>query len=59
MKKKLFNIWSHFVLFIFGMSIGWNGCWYLYLIALKDVDTKSRRKMNRVSYYNQKCETES
>ena len=44
MKKKLFNIWSHFVLFIFGMAIGWQGCWYVYQIALGSCNTRHRRK---------------
>ena len=56
MKQIIFSIWSHLVMTLFGLALGWVSCDYMYKVVLSE--RSSRRRNDYCSYRNYHKESE-
>ena len=53
MRKNIFSIWSHFVMILFGLTVGWITCSYMHIKVSNEVMAE-RRKRTNYGYVNYK-----
>lgn len=46
MRKSIFSIWSHFVMTLFGLTVGWITCSYINIKVSNEVMSERRKKIN-------------
>lgn len=44
MNKIIFSIWSHFVMTLFGLTVGWVTCDYLHVKAMNEATAERRNR---------------
>ena len=59
MRKNIFSIWSHFVMTLFGLTVGWITCDYMHNKALNEaVDRRRKRTDYGYSSYKETLKEE-
>ena len=46
MRKNIFSIWSHFVMTLFGLTVGWITCDYMHNKAQNEAANKIRKRID-------------